>query len=589
MKLNFDLNIDKKAFITMLLLSLIFFSVAITNLGATQIPTNSLKIDSTSTTGATQEITIVLKEPVFVSQIYFYIKDCQTENSTIKIYTDPSSEWYNFSELVVDYPFAYMSWNSVDIYQLIQSIRLEFLSPINIEISEVALLDQDNQIITTTISSITGENSANLDFNLLIDEQDIVVLPNTYMFDTMFDEVYFTRTADQYLRSQWPYEWTHPPLGKLIISVGIATFGLNPFGWRIMGVIFGTLLVPIIFLLGKKMFNSYIGGFSAAFLFTFDFMHFTEARLGITDTYVIFFSLLSHLFFFIYLNSVLKKGWKNASVVPLLFSFVFFAFGFSTKWLVLFGFLGELAFLAIMRISDVVKNKRDSLSRFYALFDRPYIYVVAFAAIAVSVYFAIYIPDMLAGRSLTNVIDLQNAMYSYHAAPIGLDHPYSSSGYSWPVIGRPVWLYVNSLPGDMRSTVSLFGNPAVWWTGFIAIISITVFAISKAVYDLKKRVLPKLELSAAFLVIVFFAQWLPYAFVSRGLFLYHYYVNVPIICLGSAYFISKYWKYNWVKLVTLVYFIAVIALFVLFYPVISGTPTSIVTTENLRWFDQWVF
>jgi dolichyl-phosphate-mannose--protein O-mannosyl transferase len=188
-----------------------------------------------------------------------------------------------------------------------------------------------------------------------------------------------------------------------------------------------------------------------------------------------------------------------------------------------------------------------------------------------------------------NVAQLQDAMYSYHAAPIGLDHPYSSPGWSWPVIEKPLWVYISYLPVDMRSTVSMFGNPAVWWAGFASILALTGTTICKAVAELRKRQMPVFEVSAAFLSVVFFAQWLPYAFISRGLFIYHYYVSVPIICLASAYFISKYWKYNLVKLAAIAYFVAVVALFVLFYPVISGAPVSTVTSESLRWFNQWVF
>ncbi|MCL1978191.1 MAG: phospholipid carrier-dependent glycosyltransferase [Candidatus Bathyarchaeota archaeon] len=579
---DFDLNIDKKDIITMVLLSLIFFSIAVTNLGATQVPSNSLTVN----TDTPQAAIIDLKDSMDVSNIYFYIKDCQGTN-LIKIYTGQPDNWFERGSINASFPYAYMNWKIINIYGTTQYIRFEFESEANIEINEVAVLDQDNKIIP--ITSITSENNTSIDFNLLIDEQTLVVLPNTYMTETMFDEIYFTRTAAQYLNLQWPYEWTHPPLGKLIISAGIAAFGLNPFGWRIMGVIFGTLMVPIIFLLGKKMFGSYIGGFSAAFLLTFDFMHFSEARLGIVDTYVVFFSLFSQLFFFIYLSNVIKKGWKNASVVPLFLSFLLFTFGFSTKWLVLFGFLGQLAILAIMRLSEVVRSKSTLSTKLYNFFDHPYAYILSFIIIAIGIYFAIYIPDMLAGRTLAGVVELPNAMYSYHAAPIGLDHPYSSPGWSWPIIGKPLWLYVNSLPADMRSTISLFGNPAVWWIGFAAIIAITGLTIFKVATELKKRQMPKIEAPAAFLVVLFFAQWLPYAFVSRGLFIYHYYVNVPIICLGSAYFISKYWKYKWMKIAAIVYFIAVVALFVLFYPVISGTPVSTAVSESLRWFNQWVF
>ena len=191
------------------------------------------------------------------------------------------------------------------------------------------------------------------------------------MQNTYFDEIYFVRTAQEYLHLQLPYEWTHPPLGKLIQASGILVFGFNPFGWRIMGVIFATLMIPLMYLLGKKLFGTWIGGFTSAFLLTFDFMHFTMARMGTADTYVVFFSLASQLFFLIYLKNVLDKGWKT-SIVPLFLAVTFAALGFSTKWLVLFGFLGQLAILASLRLSEVKKLKGNISAKFYALLDRPY-------------------------------------------------------------------------------------------------------------------------------------------------------------------------------------------------------------------------
>jgi dolichyl-phosphate-mannose-protein mannosyltransferase len=585
MKINFDfdLHIDKKDIITIVLLSIIFFAIAVTNLGAMQVPSNSVTVNNSQPEGAI----INFGSSVYINKLYFYMKDCQT-TSIIKVYTGQPGNWTETGQISAGYPYAYWNWNNTNIQKTTQYIKLEFETGANIEVNEIAAIDQSNQQIP--ITNIVGENSTTVDFSKLIDEQDLVQLPNTYMTETMFDEVYFTRTSVQYLHLQSPYEWTHPPLGKLINAVGIAVFGLNPFGWRIMCVIFGALMIPLIYLLGKKMFGSWIGGFSAAFLLTFDFMHFTEARLGQVDTYVVCFSLASQLFFFIYLSGVVKKGWKNTSIIPLFLSFLFFTLGFSSKWLVLFGFLGEIAILAIMRLSEVVRVKSKISTKFYDFFDHPYSYMVAFLLMAIGIYFLMYIPDMLAGRSFLEVIGLQGSMYSYHSeAGRGLDHPYASPGWSWPIIGKPLWVYVNTWSGDMRSSISLFGNPAVWWVGLAAIIAITGLVLFKVISEFKKHQMPKLELPAVFLAWVFFAQWLPYAFVTRGLFIYHYYVNVPIICLGSAYFISKYWKYKWMKIATLVYFIAVVALFVLFYPVISGTPVSSTVTESLRWFKQWVF
>ena len=112
---------------------------------------------------------------------------------------------------------------------------------------------------------------------------------------------------------------------------GVAVFGDTPFGWRIMGVIFATLMIPLMYLLGKKLFGTWIGGFSAAFLFSFDFMHFTMARIGTVDTYVVFFSLLSQLFFLVYFMNVVKDGLKKTSVSAAVFGGGFLCVGILNK------------------------------------------------------------------------------------------------------------------------------------------------------------------------------------------------------------------------------------------------------------------
>ena len=158
-----------------------------------------------------------------------------------------------------------------------------------------------------------------------------------------FDEVYFARSAENYVNHQIPDERTHPPLGKLIEASGVAVFGATPFGWRIMGVLFryfdGSAHVSV----GKEAVWNMDWRVLSGFPVSFDFMHFTMARIGTVDTYVVFFSLVSQLFFLIYFMNVVKDGWKKTSVLPLFLAVVFFALGFSTKWFTLFGAAGLLA------------------------------------------------------------------------------------------------------------------------------------------------------------------------------------------------------------------------------------------------------
>lgn len=570
MKLNLGLEINKKDAFSIVLLCILFFSVAVTNLGSTTVPLNGWKTIQDRT------ILLSLGEQAHVQAVYLLVKN-GSANVEVTTYTTNST-------IKIEYPVYYVYKNTT-VQAETTFVSLTFKQA-NIEVLEVALIDQDYNKLS--IASVYGEGFSDSNLEHLIDEQDLVQVPPTYMTETMFDEIYFIRTAEQYLNIQSPYEWTHPPLGKIILSFGLAVFGFNPFGWRIMGVIFAMLMIPLMYLLGKKLFDSWIGGFSAALLLTFDFMHFTMSRMGTADTYVVFFSLASQLFFLIYLKGVLKNGWKATSVWPLFFAFLFFTLGFSTKWVVLYGFIGQIVILAGIRLYEVIKAKTSFSTKVYDFFDHPYSYMVAFLLMAIGVYFLTYIPDMLAGRSLIEVVGLQGGMYNYHST-LTATHPFQSEWWSWPIIGKSVWLYLTNLPDGFRSTITLMGNPVVWWVGFAAILAITGIFFEKVIRAFKKRSLPKLELPLLFLVALFFFQWLPYFGITRALFIYHFYVNVPFLCLASAYFINKIWNKNYGKVVTIIFFIAVVAIFVLFYPVISGVSAATTTTESLRWLEGWIF
>jgi dolichyl-phosphate-mannose-protein mannosyltransferase len=590
-KLNLGLEINKKDILTIVLLSIIFFSIAIVNLGSNQVPVNGWQ------TTQDQTIQVDLGKTVYVSQVYLLVKN---GSANVQVSTDLQNSSL-IGPIKIEYPVYYV-WKNTTIDADTRYVRLDFQQA-NVEITELAILDQNNQKLP--ITTVTSENFSDPTLPKLIDEQNLVTLPQTYMSETMFDEIYFVRTAEQYLNLQLPYEWTHPPLGKIILATGIAAFGFNPFGWRIMGVIFAMLLIPLMYLLGKKLFESWIGGFTAAFLLTFDFMHFTMARMATVDTFVVFFSVASQLFFLIYLKGVLKNGWKT-SVVPLFFAILFFAFGFSTKWLVLYGFIGQLAILAFIRLKEVKGLKGKLSGKIYAFFDQPYSYIVEFLLIAIGIYFLTYLPDMLAGRSFLDVIGLQGSMYAYHSGLIAT-HPFSSAWWAWPLMSKPVWLYVSYLPNNMKSTITLMGNPAVWWVGFASVIAITGLFLRQTVPAIVKHALSrllsvlrgtkkinnfpalKIDFPLAFIVVLFFFQWVPYVFISRIVFIYHFYVSVPFLCLGSAYFINKYWSNKWGKVAAIIFFTIVVAVFALFYSVISGAPASSSSIDGLKWFGGWFF
>ena len=102
------------------------------------------------------------------------------------------------------------------------------------------------------------------------------------------------RTAREKIRGIEPYEISHPPLGKLIMGVGIRLFGMTPFGWRFMGTLFGVGMLPLLYVFLKNLFGRTSIATCGTVLLAADFMHLTQTRLATIDTYAFLFILLMY-------------------------------------------------------------------------------------------------------------------------------------------------------------------------------------------------------------------------------------------------------------------------------------------------------
>ena len=212
-------------------------------------------------------------------------------------------------------------------------------------IGEVGVFSPDGDIYD--LYAPDGENE-------LIDEQDKVVYSPSYLNSTYFDEIYHARTAYEIINSLPIYENTHPPLGKLIISLGILLFGMIPFGWRFMGTLFGILMLPVLFIIIKKAFGKSSLAVGGTVLLAADFMHFSLTRMATIDSYVTLFIMLSYLFMLYYFTSdFYEKGYK--SFIPLGLCGLFFGLAISTKWIGFYSAVGLAVILIIKWVKAYLK------------------------------------------------------------------------------------------------------------------------------------------------------------------------------------------------------------------------------------------
>ena len=198
----------------------------------------------------------------------------------------------------------------------------------------------------------------------LFDEHDLWASKSTYMNSSYFDEIYHPRTALEHLNNVYPYEVSHPPLGKLIISIGVMMFGMVPFGWRFMGTLFGVLMVPILYVFLKNLFGKTPVALCGTALFTFDFMHLVQTRIATIDTYGVFFILVSYYFMYRYLAVPAGKKLRHY-VLPLFLSGLFWGIGCASKWTVVYAGAG-LALLWLLGMIFKAGDWREAEHRAHA-------------------------------------------------------------------------------------------------------------------------------------------------------------------------------------------------------------------------------
>lgn len=383
-----------------------------------------------------------------------------------------------------------------------------------------------------------------------------------------FDEVYHAFTAQNMLHgitfawewwnpnpSGFAYEWTHPPLAKEGMVLGMKFLGENAFGWRFPGALLGVGSVILIFFIAKEIFDDELIGLLASAILSLDGLALVTSRIGMNDTYLLFFSLLS-------IYSFIKK--RN------FWSAVFFGLAVASKW------SGVWVF-PILVASHFVFRRKLKLSYIFFFILPPIIYISTYFPIFTNVQiqneyvantsYALKI-DKVGIIPLDMFIDTQKQMWWYHTR-LKATHPYSSNWYTWPFLIRPIYLYTSDEVGGFVSRIYMMGNPIVFWTG--------VGGVIIGIYFSFRERNKKLGL-VVFSYLVFFTPW---ALSPRIMFLYHYLPSVPFMAILIAYALRRFKEFLPGFLI-----VALLA-FIYFYPHFAGLKIPLTLDSSYYWFPSW--
>ena len=264
---------------------------------------------------------------------------------------------------------------------------------------------------------------------------------------------------------------------------------------------------------------------------------------------------------FLFMAYYRKYADETKGIFCLLFGGLSMGCALSVKWNAAFACIG-LALFFSMICAERYKNADDrkimakniGLTCVFCLF--------AFVILPLWVCFTVNVPFLSGGnlaRKLRSYLEIQHNIFAYHSG-VTATHPYRSPWHCWRFDSKPIWFAVSYI-GDKISTISSFGNPIIWIFGFFCVIFC-------AYYGIKKKSVSFAAVAASWLCAL-----LPWAFIHRPLFIYHYYICAVFVILAIGGFAKVYTAdfQNKKRNILILRFIVLSAgAFAVFYPVISG-------------------
>lgn len=620
-------RLEHKDALPVLLITAVYAVTAFFSLGSTKAPQSYYDFVD----GRTYTVQVESEEPLMVSRIWSYAS-LGTGSYNLEVSADgkvwstlwtktEQDEWGRdqtvyYWALAEGYDPSYaLSQDYIQLFkwqdiipqqaQWVRYIRITGKADYNqqtLRLGKLILFDDQNQPLRFSWS-MEGGGAAPEGLDQLFTVDETVPQAISWRNSSYFDEIYHPRTALENIENLHPYEITHPPLGKVILGLGIRMFGMTPFGWRFMGTLFGVLMLPLLYVFLKNLFGKTVVATCGTTLFAAEFMHLTQTRIATIDTYGVFFILLSYWFFYRWLTASAtpdKKGRTGEGYGSLALSGITWGIGCACKWTVVYAGVG-LAVLylihMILRIRAWNKDSREkgaedgedertpkkSLAGW--LVKTLLLSVLCFVILPAAIYTASYIPYAASKGSVTfaSVFDEmwrnQSYMLNYHNG-VTTPHNYESRWYQWLVDARPILFYMEDLGGGMIERFASFNNPLISWAGLLSLIAVAVRFVQRRCGK------------ALFLVIAFLSQFLPWVFIGRTTFAYHYFPSILFLIFCICYLFNDLMECKWAKWRLPVYGVTgvSVALYVLFYPALIGlTMPSWYSHNLLAFLPSWPF
>jgi len=394
-----------------------------------------------------------------------------------------------------------------------------------------------------------------------------------------FDETHYVPAARALLALDIPRNTEHPLVAKELIAAGIALFGDDPWGWRLIPSLFGAATVMGVFALLMLMVRNTRAAVLGSVLVVLNQMLFIQARIAMLDVFLGAFIVWAMVVFLWAANGTPKQvlwRWVLGSVL--------LGLAVGVKWAAIpYVAMAGLAFI-FLRIRDTRRAKKKLFTALSSK-NQPHWAglgtvqgLLLMAVVSIPVYLATFAPAFfyqVNPLTLSNLIPFQFDMYAQQTQVLS-PHTYQSEWYQWPLISRPIWYFYEPDP-IQHAGVLLVGNPLIMWGGVLAVVLCLIAWIDT------KAIRP------GAVALMWIASVAIYIVIPKSLgFYYYYYLSSIFLCLALPMSFDlldpqrKMGLGEW-------FAAASFLLFLYFYPIIAAVPLSDPQDfHKWMWFSTWL-
>lgn len=384
-----------------------------------------------------------------------------------------------------------------------------------------------------------------------------------------FDEIYYIPAAKTWLTGGIEFNFEHPPLAKMLMAVGISLFGDTPIGWRIASCVFGAVALVAVYRIALYFFKSPRSAWVCTAITLANSFLFVQSRIAMLDVFMMAFFLWG-VFFFLKSEEQIRYS--------LGLSGLFFGLALASKE---FAILPIMSFVGLRVLYSKFLQKRtdERILKSYGVLALGILVVYLLTFIPF-----LFLPLFKEAPIHGTILKLQSAIWKTqwleHRAKYS--HAYASEWWEWILSIRPMWYVYGRLKIDPLYSrgVLILGNPLVMWGGLLSVIYCV------GTYFKKKTVLP------LGLVVFYCSLSVSWIFLGRKeTYYYYYFPAAMVLSFTLTYMLHEVRTLNNRKIwrnMDWVFVLAVVLIFLFFYPVLSGEKFLDRFFERWIWMDTWI-